>query len=39
MSDHFDLQWQAAVSEEDRIMWAQAGLANLLFWLGWLRGS
>ena len=34
---HFDMQYRAAGSRQARHHWAQAGLANLLLWLGWLR--
>jgi hypothetical protein len=39
MDEYFDLQWRTSVSESDKVMWARAGLANLLLWLGWLRAT
>jgi hypothetical protein len=39
MDTHFNAQWNASASNAERALWARAGLANLLLWLGWLRAS
>jgi hypothetical protein len=39
LNEVFEARYLLATSDHERQLWASAGLANVLLWLGWLRAS